>query len=79
MTSIIRKWGNSLGVRIPKGIAEQLDIGPGTTVEVKAEDGRLVLSPSRPSYSLKQLVKDITPRNLHRETETGPTQGNEIW
>ena len=79
MTSVIRKWGNSLGLRIPKGVAEQLSIGPGTTVEVTAEEGRLVIAPARPAYTLDQLVDGITPANVHGETDTGPARGIETW
>ena len=34
MATKIQKWGNSLGVRIPKALAEQLGLTAGTRVEV---------------------------------------------
>jgi antitoxin MazE len=40
----VAKWGNSLAVRLPKTIVEQLRLKPGDRVEiVAAERGRLVL------------------------------------
>jgi bifunctional DNA-binding transcriptional regulator/antitoxin component of YhaV-PrlF toxin-antitoxin module len=33
----VRKWGNSIGVIIPKKIAEDLNIKPGETVHIKIE------------------------------------------
>jgi antitoxin MazE len=40
----VAKWGNSLAVRLPKAVVEQLGLRPGDRVEiVAAEPGRLVL------------------------------------
>ena len=32
MTTIVTKWGNSLAVRIPRALAEQVQIQEGTDV-----------------------------------------------
>jgi antitoxin MazE len=40
----VAKWGNSLAVRLPKAVVEQLGLKPGDRVEiVAAEPGKLVL------------------------------------
>ncbi|MBI4578718.1 MAG: AbrB/MazE/SpoVT family DNA-binding domain-containing protein [Planctomycetes bacterium] len=79
MTSVLRKWGNSLGLRIPKSLAEQLNVRPGTTVQITARNGQIVITPAAPTYRLDEMLKKITPKNLHRETDTGTSQGNEVW
>ena len=74
----IAKWGNSLGLRIPQNIAEQVGLNEGTPVVLEVSDGRLVVKPKRKKYSLAELLEGITPENLHPETDTGEEVGNEI-
>jgi antitoxin MazE len=80
MKSKVQKWGNSLAVRIPKAFAEEIGLEPHTPVEVSVEEGKLVVSRSQPlSMSLEQLLRGITPDNLHQEVDTGTAVGNEAW
>ena len=44
MITKIQKWGNSLGLRIPKGIAEDAHVAEGARVDLKVENGRLVIA-----------------------------------
>ncbi|MGI9452091.1 MAG: AbrB/MazE/SpoVT family DNA-binding domain-containing protein [Geminicoccaceae bacterium] len=62
----ITRWGNSLGVRIPKDLARQLGMTEGTVVEVTAEGDRLVLKAARPSYRLGELLEGMTPEAMHQ-------------
>jgi antitoxin MazE len=75
----VQKWGNSIGVRIPKAIAQDAEIQEGASVELRVEDGRLVIVPVRRKYTLAELVSKITPENCHPETDWGPPLGKEIW
>jgi antitoxin MazE len=75
----IAKWGNSLGVRIPKSVALEAQVDEGDTVDVSVKNGAIVVRPNRPTYSLKQLVAKITPRNRHNESDWGPPVGDEAW
>ena len=80
MKGHIQKWGNSLAVRIPKGIAEEAELGASTPVNIEVTDGRVVITPMRsPRYSLEELVSGIHPDNLHEEVDWGPAQGREEW
>jgi antitoxin MazE len=79
MRTQVSKWGNSLGVRIPKAYAEEMGLSEGATVEVKLSGRKLVLTPSRPEYVLEDLVAGITPKNRHGETDWGAAVGKEIW
>ena len=76
--STVQKWGNSLAVRIPASLAEELQIGPGSPVEIKLRNGVLVVAPQRRKYRLKDLLKDCKPEQLHGETDFGPDVGREI-
>ncbi len=74
----IARWGNSLGLRIPKDVAEQAGLKAGSRAEVVAEDGRVVVSPARPKYVLADLVADMTPEAMHEAFDWGPDVGREI-
>ena len=79
MRTQIAKWGNSLAVRIPKAVARETGVRPGTTVQMTTANGGLLIAPAAPRYSLKGLVAGITPRNRHSETEWGGPVGREAW
>ena len=77
--SSIQKWGNSLAVRIPMTTAKQLRVTVGTTVEIVAEDGAIVVRPKRQrKYRLKDLLKNCKAEHLHGETDFGPDVGREV-
>ena len=75
----ITRWGNSLGLRLPKSVAQEVRIVEGDTVELSVRDGEIIVRPARPSYSLAELVDKITPANRHGETEWGEPEGHEEW
>ena len=77
VTICVGKWGNSLGLRIPKALAEQVGLQDGTAVEITVESGRLVIVPAQ--KSLDVLLARITPENLHGETDDGLAVGQEVW
>ena len=80
MLTKIQKWGNSLGLRIPKSFAAEAEVEEGSTVDLAIENGELVIRPlRRPRYSLEDLLKGITPQNMHDEFGTGDPVGREEW
>lgn len=80
MQTKIQRWGNSLGLRIPKSFAEEAHVEAGSTVDISVEGGELVVRPIRPRrYDLRSLVKAITPKNVHEVVETGTPVGREAW
>ncbi len=80
MLARIQKWGNSLGLRIPKALAADAQVAEGTSVELNVENGRLIVAPQRKAKcSIKDLVARITPENLHGESDTGSPVGREVW
>jgi antitoxin MazE len=75
----VGKWGNSLAVRIPGTYAKELELEEGVELEVtRVEDGML-LRPRKRKYTLKELLKQVTPENIHGETDWGPPRGREAW
>jgi antitoxin MazE len=81
MQTQVKKWGNSLALRIPKTFAEEIAIAANTAVEISIVEGNLIVTPlSKPeTYTLDNLLSQITPENLHHEVDTGDAIGNEVW
>lgn len=79
MRSHVAKWGNSLAVRIPKAVAREAGLAPGTTVQMTASEGQVLIAPAAAHYSLRELVSGITPKNRHRETDWDGPVGRELW
>ncbi len=80
MQTKVQKWGNSLGVRIPRSVAAEAQVEEGGTVDLSVEDGRLLIRPLRVrKYALSALLRKVSRRTLHGEVSTGKTVGREAW
>ena len=79
MRTKVQKWGNSLAVRIPKPFAEGAGLRPTSEVEVSLENGEVRLTPVRPQWKLRQLLSEVSKKNLHSEFDSGPAVGREAW
>lgn len=80
MQTKVQKWGNSLGVRIPRGLAEELGLGAGSEVSLSARDGDLLVRPALPArLNLDDLLAEVTTGNLHSSLDTGDAVGQEIF
>lgn len=80
MHTKIQRWGNSLGLRIPKAFAEETQVKAGSIVDIAVEGSELVIRPIRPRrYDLASLVKAITAKNVHEVVESGSPVGREVW
>lgn len=78
MKTKAQKWGNSLAVRVPKGIVEQSGIREGDALSIEVADESIVLMPQRRGYRLESLLKDIRKGNLHDEADFGAPRGREM-
>ena len=78
------KWGNSLALRVPKVLAQEIGAVVGKAANMEVRDGKLVVDIVKPNrrrrrYTLERLVAGISPENRHRELEWGPPVDNEVW
>ncbi len=78
MQALITNWGNSLGVRLPKRLAEALNFEAGTKVKLEVEDDKIILSKPK-DYDLAHLVSGITEKNKPEIIEWDDAKGREIW
>ncbi|MHC5728321.1 MAG: AbrB/MazE/SpoVT family DNA-binding domain-containing protein [Nostoc sp.] len=80
MTAVVTKWGNSLAIRIPRAVAEQVHVTEGTDITFSVSGDSIVITPrKRKKYTLDELLEGMTPDNFHSEFETGNAVGNEDW
>lgn len=80
MSIKIAKWGNSLGIRIPKHLAEQIQLQEGDEIEISATADKLIVTPlRRKKYTLEELLEGMGENNLHSEIDWGEAMGREQW
>lgn len=79
MESQVKKWGNSLGIRIPQSFAIQIGLQENSLVDLELKSGQLIIKPKSRRYSLNQLLSKVTTSNVHEETDWGYAVGNEEW
>lgn len=80
MTTKIKKWGNSLAVRLPKNIVEKMGLKENTSVEIAENNNVVNIKPTNiDKLSLKTVVGLINKENIHKEVVFGAKTGKEIW
>jgi antitoxin MazE len=78
MEAIVKKWGNSLGIRIPNLIVRELSLKDGSFVDIKDKKGEIIIKPKEKN-KLPEILSKINEENIHAEVETNGPIGNEIW
>jgi antitoxin MazE len=74
----IARWGNSLGVRVPRDIAARAGLTEGARVDIEtADDGRIIISRSIRRFTLEELLRDMTPEREHTASDD-PARGEEL-
>ncbi|WP_439235200.1 AbrB/MazE/SpoVT family DNA-binding domain-containing protein [Lonepinella koalarum] len=78
MQVTVQSLGNSLAIPIPNALIQQFNMHAQSQVELRQEQGRIIIEPIRP-YTLDTMLAQITDDNLHEEADFGTAQGNEAW
>jgi antitoxin MazE len=78
---ILKRWGNSLAVRIPANIATELSLEEGQEVHVELMDGGVSVRPHRAirRFSRERLIQQHKAATLspHAEIDFGDPVGAE--
>jgi len=77
MQTVVQKWGNSLGIRIPSMYVKEFNLKNGNSVEIIENNGNIVIVP--PKKTLEDYLSKITKANIHDAIETGSSVGKEEW
>lgn len=80
MRSQVRKWGNSLAVRIPKAFVHEINLCQGSAVDIGVKESCIIVKPlAEKKFSLKSLLAGVNKANIPKEENFGERQGSEIW
>jgi antitoxin MazE len=80
MSITLHRWGNSVGLRVPKPMLEQLGLAEGSHVDVRIEAGRLIIEPARHGrMTMAELLEGFAQDNVPGEVEWGGAAGREVW
>ena len=78
MYTTIQKWGNSQAVRIPKAILEMVQISENDKVEIRVQDGNLLIIPVKKHKTFKERIVGYEGDYQCGEWDTGKTRGKEV-
>lgn len=80
MNTMVQKWGNSLALRIPRSVANDVHLHQGSVVDIALVAGKIVVKPRQQRhYTLAQLLRGVTKRNRHAALDWGGRVGQEAW
>jgi antitoxin MazE len=79
MQTVVKKWGNSLALRLPQSLAADLKLEDGSSVSLSVEDHALVVRPARKRYKLADLLAQTPSEARRGETDWGDAKGGESW
>ena len=77
MKTVVQKWGNSLGIRIPSLYVKEFDLKGGSSVEITKDNGKLIILPKK--TTLESLLSQVSNENMHAYVDTGSSVGKEEW
>ncbi len=83
MQTILRNFGNSVGLVIPKPVRDAMRLQAGQTVQLEASEHGLLIRPRAPKYTLDELLaqcdlKAPMPKHL-TDWQGAPPVGREVW
>lgn len=80
--AVLRSIGGSVMVAVPKPFLAEANLGPGSEVTVSIENGSIMLAPSGPRYTLRELLARCDfrkkPSRAEREWQGAPPAGKEV-
>lgn len=76
----IKRWGNSLGVRLPASVARAACLSADQRVRLRVEDGRVIIEPQgRKPLSLAERLALFDPAVHGGEAMPTAPIGRERW
>jgi antitoxin MazE len=79
MHTTVKKWGNSIGIRLPKAFAKEIRIEEGTEVDISVKDDKILIQNINKNYNLNELLLDVNSDNIHGEFDSYYPVGLEQW
>lgn len=79
MTTTIQKWGNSQGIRLPKILLDSINWQENEELEIKAENGKLVIEKKNERKNIAELFADFEGEYEPISVDWGNPVGEELW
>lgn len=80
MDAQIKVWGNSQGIRLPKAMLDELNIGVDDYVNIEVKNGAIVINKQFRHKSLEERYADFNGEIGHiQEFDWGEPVGREVW
>lgn len=80
--SKVKKWGNSLAIRLPKEAVDSLNIKDGSQIAIHTDIKKHLLKiipKERKALTFDEMVKRINKNNIHELIDWGVPRGGEFW
>ena len=76
----LARWGNSLGLRIPREAVDRLNLKDGADVrlEIGADSVTILPTRLRKKWTEAELLKGVTPEMVKGEIDWGTPIGKEV-
>ena len=78
MEAMVKKWGNSLGIRMPNFIVREMSLKDGSSVDITENGNEIIIKPIQ-KRKLSEMLGQINEQNIHEEFKTSGPVGKEIW
>jgi antitoxin MazE len=78
MEAVVKKWGNSLGIRIPNLIVREFSLKDGSLVNINDRGQEIIIKPVYKN-KLSEMLSLINDQNIHEEVKTTGPIGKEAW
>lgn len=82
MTTVtLSAWGQSLGLRVPKQMADAQGWKAGDKLAVSEQDGGILIKKTRriKKYDIEELLADVKEFKAEDLVDFGPPVGREVW
>lgn len=80
MQTKISKWGNSLGLRLPKSILNELDLTVDTKLNVTQSDGKIILTPLKETLTMAELLEGMDKEGvISQHIKVEPIGKEKFW
>lgn len=77
MKTMVKKFKNSLGIKIPNIIVRKLSLKDVSFIDINHNGKSIIIEPVQ--KRLSEMVNKINEQNIHKEIETGRPIPKEIW
>ncbi len=78
MVQTLNKWGNSLGLRIPKSLARENNLEVGDEIQLVSSNEGILIKPKKKDMTAQELLDSI-PDDYKMEDLIPGIVGSEEW